>query len=88
MLLGFGVLVSGPQRAAWFLHLGNLTRRPGAAEESYSAHRLLCKKKRPVPKLTTRFLSQQSVFTNKMKEDWSLEQGTRCLMRRIFVVSQ
>lgn len=55
VLLGFGVLASGPQRAAQFSHLWNLTRRPGAAEESYSAHKLirrdyslflLCKKER------------------------------------------
>lgn len=59
-----------PESCSFFYH-GKLTRRPGAAEEPYSAHMLirrayslflLCKKERAVPELTTRFLSQQSVF--------------------------
>lgn len=70
-LLARVLLASGPQRAARFFYHGKLTRRPGAAEEPYSAHMLirrgyslflLCKKERAVPELTTRFLSQQLVF--------------------------
>lgn len=54
-LLARVLLASGPQRAARFFYHGKLTRRPGAAEEPYSAHMLirrgyslflLCKKER------------------------------------------
>lgn len=40
-LLARVLLGSGPQRAAWFFYHGKLTRRPGAAEEPYSAHMLI-----------------------------------------------
>lgn len=75
VLLGLGVLASGPQRATHLVHLGKrLPERPRAAEvliepisqlEDCSLPFLLSKdRKRTVLQLITRLLSQQQLFTN------------------------